>query len=49
MLRDEVQAVETALDASLADGRARLAWLVSRDVTTLDAAQVRESAIETLA
>lgn len=49
MLRDEVQAVESALDLSLADGRARLAWLVSRDVTTLDAAQVRESAIETLA
>lgn len=49
MLRDEVQTVESALDLSLADGRARLAWLVSRDVTTLDAAQVRESAIETLA
>lgn len=49
MLRDEVLAVEAALDSSLTDGRARLAWLVSRDVTTLDAAQVRESAIETLA
>jgi adenosylcobinamide-phosphate synthase len=49
MLRDEVQAVESALASSLAEGRARLAWLVSRDVTTLDAAQVRESAIETLA
>jgi adenosylcobinamide-phosphate synthase len=49
MLRDEVQAVEAALASSLAEGRARLAWLVSRDVTTLDAAQVRESAIETLA
>lgn len=49
MLRDEVQAVESALASSLVDGRARLAWLVSRDVTTLDAAQVRESAIETLA
>ena len=49
MLRDEVQAVESALASSLAQGRARLAWLVSRDVTTLDPAQVRESAIETLA
>lgn len=49
MLRDEVQAVEAALASSLAEGRARLAWLVSRDVTTLDAAQVRESAIESLA
>lgn len=49
MLRDEVQAVETALGTSLAEGRARLAWLVSRDVDGLDAAQVRESAIESLA
>jgi adenosylcobinamide-phosphate synthase len=49
MLRDEVKAVEAALNESLAAGRARLAWLVSRDVTELDASQVRESAIETLA
>jgi adenosylcobinamide-phosphate synthase len=49
MLRDEVSAVEAALGESLAAGRARLAWLVSREVTALDAAQVRESAIETLA
>lgn len=49
MLRDEVAAVEAALGDSLAAGRARLAWLVSRDVTLLDAEQVRESAIETLA
>lgn len=49
MLRDEVRAVEACLGASLAQGRARLAWLVSRDVNVLDAAQVRESAIETLA
>jgi adenosylcobinamide-phosphate synthase len=49
MLRDEVRAVETALGASLVAGRARLAWLVSRDVNVLDAGQVRESAIETLA
>lgn len=49
MLRDEVQAVEGALGESLPAGRARLAWLVSRDVGALDAAQVRESAIESLA
>ncbi len=49
MLRDEVAAVEGALGESLAAGRARLAWLVSRDVATLDASQVRESAIESLA
>jgi adenosylcobinamide-phosphate synthase len=49
MLREEVRAVEKALAESLPAGRSRLAWLVSRDVTALDAAQVRESAIETLA
>jgi len=49
MLRDEVRAVETALGQSLEAGRARLARLVSRDVTNLTAEQVRESAIETLA
>ena len=49
MLRDEVRAVEAALGESLTAGRERLAWLVSRDVSALDAAQVRESAIETLA
>ncbi|MBA4212770.1 MAG: cobalamin biosynthesis protein CobD [Polaromonas sp.] len=49
MLRDEVRAVEAALGESLPAGRARLAWLVSRDVNALDASQVRESAIESLA
>ena len=49
MLAAEVGAVEVALAQSLAAGRARLAWLVSRDVAALDAAQVRESAIESLA
>ncbi len=49
MLRDEVAAVEAALGQSLAAGRARLQWLVSRDVAALDAVQVRESAIESLA
>jgi adenosylcobinamide-phosphate synthase len=49
MLRDEVLAVEAALEMSLAAGRERLAWLVSRDVESLCETQVRESAIETLA
>ena len=41
MLCDEVAAVEAALAQSLEAGRARLAWLVSRDVTRLDAGEVR--------
>ena len=49
MLRCEVQAVETALQQSLEAGRTRLSMLVSRDTTTLTEAQIRESAIETLA
>jgi adenosylcobinamide-phosphate synthase len=49
MLRDEVRAVEAALGESLEAGRERLSWLVSRDVRALDASQVRESAIESLA
>lgn len=53
MLRREVLAVEVALNpaqgGSLAAGRERLSWLVSRDVTQLTDAQVRESVIETLA
>ncbi|GAB4090029.1 adenosylcobinamide-phosphate synthase CbiB [Hydrogenophaga soli] len=49
MLVDEVRAVEAALQRSLPEGRARLAWLVSRDVSALTPEQVRESAIESLA
>lgn len=49
MLRTEVQAVETALQISLAAGRERLSWLVSRDVSQLSESEVRESAIESLA
>ncbi|MEG0920448.1 MAG: adenosylcobinamide-phosphate synthase CbiB [Comamonas sp.] len=49
MLKDEVLAVESALQQSLPAGRERLTWLVSRDTSQLDAATVRESAIETLA
>ena len=49
LLGEEVQAVEDALAVSLPAGRARLAWLVSRDVSQLGPHQVRESAIESLA
>ena len=48
-LRDEVQAVEQALSTGLPAGRAQVARLASRDTGTLDATQVRETAIETLA
>ncbi len=49
MLRDEVLAVDAALGVSVDAGRAQLARLVSRDVSALSAAEVRESAIESLA
>lgn len=49
MLRDEVKAVEAALAQSLAAGRERLRWLVSRDTQALSEGDVREAAIETLA
>nr|WP_245587315.1 adenosylcobinamide-phosphate synthase CbiB [Comamonas composti] len=49
MLKHEVLAVEAALQQGLSQGRERLRWLVSRDTAALDAAEVRESAIETLA
>ncbi|MBB1077214.1 cobalamin biosynthesis protein CobD [Rhodoferax sp. 4810] len=49
MLKSEVLAVERALGESLQAGRERLSWLVSRDTSTLSEAQVRESAIESLA
>lgn len=49
MLRDEVRAVEAALQTSVESGRAQLARLVSRDVSALDEQQIRESAIESLA
>lgn len=49
MLREEVAAVETQLERSLADGRRQLSRLVSRDTAVLDATEVRETAIETLA
>lgn len=49
MLRDEVQAVEDALSDGIDAGRHRLSRLCSRDVAQLNAAAVRETAIETLA
>lgn len=48
-LLTEVDCVERALCAGLGAGRSRLRRIVSRDTTNLDAAQVRESAIESLA
>ena len=49
MLRDEVAAVEAALQQSPGAGRQRLAMLVSRDTTDLGESEIRESAIESLA
>jgi adenosylcobinamide-phosphate synthase len=49
MLRGEVAQVEAALAQSLDAGRRRLGRIVSREVMQLDAVQVRESAIESLA
>ena len=49
MLQGEVQAVAQALAQSLEAGQARLQHLVSRDTSALDAAQVMEASLETLA
>ena len=49
MLLTEVGAVEQALGESIDRGRARLSMIVSRDTSQLDAHQVRESALESLA
>lgn len=49
MLRDEVQAVEAALAQGLPAARVQLSRIVSRDTATLDEAEVREAALETLA
>lgn len=49
MLRDEVAAVERALATGLEAGRAQVGTLSSRDTSKLDAAGVRETAIESLA
>jgi adenosylcobinamide-phosphate synthase len=49
LLLDEVAGVEAALEEGLDSGRARLARIVSRDTAALSAAEVRESALESLA
>lgn len=49
MLRDEAAAVDEALAQSLPAARSRVARLVSRDVSRMDEALVRETALETLA
>ncbi|WP_394673270.1 adenosylcobinamide-phosphate synthase CbiB [Limnobacter sp.] len=49
VLRDEVRDVEHALQRSLPEGQQQVARLVSRDVSSLSEAQVRQAAISTLA
>jgi adenosylcobinamide-phosphate synthase len=49
MLLTEVGAVEQALGESIDCGRARLSMIVSRDTSQLDAHEIRESALESLA
>ena len=49
LLLDEVAGVEAALEEGLDSGRSRLARIVSRDTAALSAAEVRESALESLA
>jgi len=48
MLRQEVLQVETALAVSLPAGRAQVSRLVSREVSSLDEAAVRQAALSTL-
>jgi adenosylcobinamide-phosphate synthase len=49
MLRDEVRAVEQALERGVEAGRDRLRHIVGRDTTELSVTVVRESALESLA
>jgi adenosylcobinamide-phosphate synthase len=49
MLLVEVRSVERALDQDLESGRSRLRRIVSRDTARLDAGEVRESVLESLA
>ena len=49
MLRDEVAAVEAALQQGLPPARERLARLVSRDVSEMQPEELRETALQTLA
>jgi adenosylcobinamide-phosphate synthase len=48
MLVREVTEIELALQQDLAQGRKRLAYIVSRDTTVLSAIEVRESALESI-
>ncbi|MDO8275506.1 MAG: adenosylcobinamide-phosphate synthase CbiB, partial [Serpentinimonas sp.] len=48
MLHQEVQQVETALAVSLQAGQAQLSRLVSREVSSLDEAAVRQAALSSL-
>lgn len=48
MLFSEARGVEQGLSVSLEEGRRRLSRIVSRDVSSLDETQVRESALESL-
>jgi adenosylcobinamide-phosphate synthase len=48
MLVREVTEIELALQQDLAQGRKRLAYIVSRDTTVLSAIEVRESALESV-
>lgn len=49
LLHDEVAAVESALSRGVGPARERLAHVVSRDTSRLDAVEIRASAIESLA
>jgi adenosylcobinamide-phosphate synthase len=49
MLREEVAAVECAVESSIDSGRSRLRRLVSRDTAPLSVVEIRESALESLA
>jgi adenosylcobinamide-phosphate synthase len=48
LLIEEVRAIEAALQVDLDQGRQRLAYIVSRPTAELSAAQVRESALESM-
>jgi adenosylcobinamide-phosphate synthase len=48
LLIEEVRAIEAALQVDLNAGRQRLAYIVSRPTAELSAAQVRESALESM-
>lgn len=49
LLLGEVSAVENSLAQSVECGRSRLSRIVSRDTSTLDSSEIRESSLESLA